>query len=133
MGAKFAGMGLGAVAGSRKLANSVKSAKSTGSSFSGATNKVKYIGKVDDLKGIPRNQTLLDDLPNLGNPKANWKQNSSVLRKEMNKGNPISDASAHLPDNNPKVKGSFLGAERNLLRSKGWSFDKSTGLWSPPN
>ena len=101
--------------------------------YSVATNKVKHIGKVDDLKGIPRNQTLLDDLPNLGNPKANWKQNSSVLRKEMNKGNPIRDASAHLPDNHPKVKGSFLGAERNLLRSKGWSFDKSTGLWSPPN
>lgn len=24
-----------------------------------------------------------------------------------------------------------LGAERNLLRNHGWTFDKSTGLWNP--
>ena len=112
---------------------SAKFAKGAGSSFSGVGKNLKHIGKVDDLKSIPRNQTLLDNLPNLGNPKSNWKQNSSVLRKEMSKGNPIRDASAHLPDNHPRVKGSFLGAERNLLRSKGWSFDKSTGLWNSPN
>jgi hypothetical protein len=125
-GAKFAAVGFG-------VYKSAKFAKGVGSSFSGVGSNVKHIGKVDDLKGIPRNQTFLDDLPNFGNPKSNWKQNSSVLRKEMSKGNPIRDASAHLPDNHPRVKGSFLGAERNLLRSKGWSFDKSTGLWNSPN
>jgi len=44
-------------------------------------SNVKYIGKVDDLESVPRSQTFLDDLPDLGSPKANWKQNSSVVRK----------------------------------------------------
>ncbi len=55
------------------------------------------IGKVDDLNAPgaikPGENTLLKHLPNQGNPKANWKQNSSVLRQEMNKGKPIRDAS----------------------------------------
>jgi hypothetical protein len=69
---------------------------------------------------------LLDRLPNLGNPKANWQQNSGVLRQEMNRGLPIRDASPG------HMRGPFLNAERNLLRDRGWTFDAQTKLWMPP-
>ncbi len=101
------------------------------------------IGKMPDLKarGALKDgeHTLLDKLPNQGSPKANWKQNSSVLREEMRNGVPIRDASAHKPDgfpdptpDNPSrtVGQSFLGAERNELRNKGWTFDGE--YWNPP-
>jgi len=85
---------------------------------------VKYIGKMDDLQGIPRRQTLLDDLPNLGSPKANYYQNSSVLRKAVGDGYQIRDASAYRPNWSPDptflrpdrtVGQSFLGAERLIM------------------
>lgn len=61
----------------------------------------------------------------LGNPKANWQQNSGVLRQEMKRGLPIRDAS--VGDNT----GSFLNAERNLLQDRGWKLDGN--YWNPPN
>ncbi|MBB5352942.1 RHS repeat-associated protein [Haloferula luteola] len=90
--------------------------------------KVKYIGRLDDLKGIPRNQTLLDDLPDLGSPRANYYQNSSILRKAVRDGYEIRDASAFRlnselastllrPDRT--VGQTFLGAERLILGNKG--------------
>ncbi len=44
----------------------------------------------------------------------------------MGAGKPIRDIS---PKNN---NGQYLNAERNLLESKGWNFDKSTNLWMSP-
>jgi hypothetical protein len=90
------------------------------------------IGKVKDLDNLaPGENTLLKHLPDQGTPRANWRQNSSVLRQEIRKGNPIRDASLN-PDGTLKnYPGSFLEAERNLLRNQGWTFDPSTGLWSP--
>ena len=91
-------------------------------------DKVIHIGKVDDLKNVPQNQTILDELPDLGSPKANWKQNSSVLRKKIHEGYEIRDASKHRLNSSPDptplrpdrtVGQSFLGAERNLLKNKG--------------
>jgi len=65
-------------------------------------------------------------LPDLGNAKANWKQNSGVLRQEMKLGKPIRDAS-------PGDKaGQFLNAERNLLMDRGWTFDPRINYWMPP-
>ena len=93
------------------------------------------IGKVDDLNAPgalkPGENTLLKHLPDQGNPQANWKQNSSVLRQEMNKGKPIRDASV---DANGQLRDNtgFLRAERNLLENKGWTYDPSTQVWSPP-
>lgn len=90
--------------------------------------KIVHVGKVDDLKNVPRNQTILDELPDLGNPKANWKQNSSVLRRKVREGDEIRDASKHRLNSSPdpmplrpdrKVGQSFLGAERNLLDNLG--------------
>ena len=116
---------------------SAKFAKGVGSSFSGVGNKVKYIGKVDDLKGIPRNQTFLDDLPDIGSPRANWIQNSSIIRKARREGFEIRDASVArrnfdldptLLRPNRTVGQSFLGAERNLLNNLGGNFDVSRAM-----
>ena len=107
------------------------------------TRAGRVIGRVDDLTAPgalkPGERTLLSRLPDKGNPKANWKQNSSVLRNEMRSGQPIRDASAHKPDNFPvptaqnpnrTVRQTFTGAERNTLRNKGWTFDGQ--YWNPP-
>ena len=89
---------------------------------------VKYIGRLEDLKAIPRSQTLLDELPNLGSPKANYYQNMSVLRKALRDGYSIKDASKFRPNTElaPTLKNptrtigqTFLGAERNLLKNRG--------------
>ncbi|MGH8612186.1 MAG: RHS repeat domain-containing protein, partial [Gammaproteobacteria bacterium] len=58
--------------------------------------------------------------------KAEWKTNSSLLRREMRNGHPIRDAS---PDDKD---GMFLNAERNLLENHNWRFDKETNHWQPP-
>lgn len=92
------------------------------------------IGKVKDLGNLgPGENTLLKHLPNQGSPKANWAQNSGVLRREMAKGRPIRDASVD-PVTGELIDypGSFLDAERNLLRDRGWTYEPVTNLWSPP-
>ena len=95
-------------------------------------NSIKNIGKIDDLAKLDRTQTLLDSLPNLGSPKANWYQNSSVLRKAMRDGYQIRDASAYrsnlsldptLLRPNRTIGQSFLGAERLLMENKGFFLD----------
>ena len=108
-------------------AKGVKYAKTFWKGVKGG-DKIVHIGKVDDLKNVPRNQTLLDELPDLGTPKANWKQNSSVLRRKIREGYEIRDASKHRLNSDPDptplrpdrtVRQSFLGAERNLLNNLG--------------
>ena len=85
------------------------------------------IGRVKDLQKLNKGEkSLLDRLPDQGSPKANWKQNSGVLRQEMNQGKPIRDASPG------DTAGQFLNAERNLLRDRGWTFDPKTNYWNPP-
>ncbi len=99
------------------------------------------IGRMDDLTAPgaikPGEYTLLDRLPNLGNPRANYYQNMSVLREEMRKGVPIRDLSK--PDTalaptklNPErtIRQTFTGAERNQLTNKGSTFDGE--YWNPP-
>ena len=86
------------------------------------------IGRVKDLQNLRQGErSLLSRLPDQGTPRANWKQNSGVLRQEMNKGLPIRDASPG------DTGGQFLNAERNLLRSHGWTYDPKTSYWMPPN
>ena len=99
-----------------KVANSGRNA---------ARETTTVIGCVKDLqKSGPGEKSLLDRLLDLGSPKANWKQNSGVLRQEMNRGLPIRHASVG------DTGGQFLNAERNLLRDRGWTFDGS--YWNPP-
>jgi len=83
------------------------------------------IGKMKDLNNYqlkPGEYRVADMLPDLGSPKANWHQNSGVLRNIMKTGNPIRDVSAY-----PMSNAGFLGAERNLLLSRGWTYSK--GFW----
>lgn len=93
------------------------------------------IGKVGDLDApgaIGDNEyTLLDQLPNKFDPKLNWQQNSSVLRQEMSRGVPIRDASIDPATGELLNNTGFLRAERNLLETKGWTYDPKTGFWSP--
>jgi len=98
---------------------------------------------MEDLQNLQPGEYTLPGkglLPDQGTPKANWKQNSSVLRKEMRENVPIRDASG--PDNAPSIKGdpsskpirnTFTGAERNLLRNHNWIFDEKTNFWNPPS
>jgi len=92
-----------------------------------ATPTIVVIGRVKDLQNLAAGErSLLDLLPNLGSPQANWSQNAGVLRSVMNRGMPIRDASPG------DIKGQFLNAERNLLESRGWKFDTKTNFWNPP-
>jgi len=92
------------------------------------------IGKLGDLErhDVPGDWTLLNHMPdNLGSPRANWGQNASVLRREMSKGRPIKDVS--VGSNGELLNNTgFLAAERNLLSSRGWTYNPATRLWSPP-
>jgi hypothetical protein len=72
-------------------------------------------------------------LPNKGSPKANWAQNSSLLRSEMGKGNPIYDSYRNPVTGERIPTRGFLNAERNLLESRGWRYDQSTGAYHPPS
>ena len=99
-----------------------------------AKETTTVIGKVKDLQVLNAGEkSLLDRLPNLGEPTANWAQNSGVLREEMGRGLPIRDATVN-PATGELIQhpGSFLNAERNLLQSQGWSYNPATTLWSPP-
>lgn len=90
--------------------------------------KTTVIGRTRDLDDVgPNEQTLLPRLSDKGSPKANWKQNSGVLREEMRKRRPIRDASA---ERDPAAPPNFLEMERNLLRNHGWT--KRGGYWYPP-
>ena len=98
-----------------------------GDAAKGAAETTTVIGRVKDLQKLgPGEKSLLDRLPNLGNPKATWQQNAGVLREEMRLGKSIRDASPL------DVDGPFLNAERNLLLDRGWTFDRSTTFWMPP-
>jgi hypothetical protein len=70
-------------------------------------------------------------LPNKGSPQANWKANSGALRAEMRKGQPIYDSYRDAAGNQIQT-GGFLNAERQLLESRGWIYNPSTGAYHPP-
>ena len=92
-----------------------------------AKSGTTVIGRVKDLQNLKKGeQSLLNRLPDRGSAKANWKQNSGVIRQEISKGKPIRDASPG------DKRGQFLNAERNLLESRGWTFDKGSSFWNPP-
>ncbi|MDF9409599.1 hypothetical protein L7E55_14770 [Pelotomaculum isophthalicicum JI] len=87
------------------------------------------IGKMSDLNAPgaigSAEFKVADYLPDMGSPKANWAQNSGILRSIMKVGNPIKDVSPY-----PMKNAGFLGAERNLLESKGWFYNN--GYWYAP-
>jgi len=101
----------------------------------GEPGPTSVIGKLDDLKkpGALKSGESTLKLPDKGNPKANWKQNSGALRAEMGKGQPIRDASVNPKTGALRDNTGFLRAERELLQNKGWTYDPKTTKWYPPN
>ncbi len=78
-------------------------------------------------------------LPDQGSAQANWAQNAGRLRQEMRAGEPIFDSyrnsatGLQIPaGTTPTSGGRFLNAERNLLESRGWQYNPSTGAYHPP-
>ena len=90
------------------------------------------IGKLEDLENLrPGEKPLISEPLNRGNPRANWKQNAGLLRREMSKGKPIGDKSIDSGGVLTKHDG-FLRAERDLMQTRGWTFDRTNQLWTPP-
>lgn len=91
------------------------------------------IGELRELNALRKGEFALKWVDK-GSPKANWKENSSLLRSAMSEGKPIRDT--HV---DPKTgalldeskKDSFLRAERNLLRDRGWDYNSKTRTWNP--
>ena len=82
------------------------------------------IGKKIELEGYKtatNEKHILKEMPNRGSFKANWKQNSSVLRKYEKAGYDIKDIGTQ--------NTGFLKAERNLLENRGRTFDSKTKKW----
>ena len=69
--------------------------------------------------------------PNQGTAKLNLAQNSSRLREAMRQRKPIYDSYIDEAGNMIPTRG-FLNAERDLLKTRGWSFYPATGAWHPP-
>ena len=92
------------------------------------------IGRVDDLAELGEGErVLLDAWPDQGSSKGNWKKNSGALRREMGRGQPIRDASVDpLTGKLIEHPGRFIELERELLRSRGWKYDRFSRLWKPP-
>jgi RHS repeat-associated protein len=101
---------------------------SAGRAAKAARGTTTVIGRTKDLGNLAKGErSLLDRLtPDLGNAQANWARNSGVLREEMRRGLPIRDASPG------DTAGTFLNAERALLKDRGWTFDSRTNFWNPP-
>src|SRR5262249_11988856 len=82
-----------------------------------APNKT-VIGRMSDItpdKLRPGESTLLKHMEGDLGPKLNWERNSSVLRREMNKGLPIRDASVNpLTGELIQYPDTFIHMERNL-------------------
>lgn len=72
------------------------------------------------------------NLPKQGSPKANWIQNSSRLREEMGKGQPIFDSYRNAATGQQIPTKGFLNAERGLLENHGWKYNPQTGAYHPP-
>jgi hypothetical protein len=89
------------------------------------------IGKMKDLRNTEgwKNGDHILNPPDRGSPKANWKQNSSLLRQEEGTGKTIhdksTDAAGNLRDNT-----GFTKAERNLLDNRGRTFNPNTQDWT---
>ena len=71
-------------------------------------------------------------LPDKGSAQANWAQNAGQLREQMRQGNPIFDSYRDAVTGKQIPTQGFLGAVRNLLETRGWQYNPSTGAYHPP-
>jgi hypothetical protein len=120
------GYGIGKLFGIGKSFSAVPG-KLQGKVVNSTSQNIKYLGRIEDLKGIPRSQTILDDLPDLGTPRANYYQNMSVIRKNLREGVTFKDASSFRPNSElaptitwptRTIGQTFYGAERNFMQNR---------------
>jgi hypothetical protein len=71
-------------------------------------------------------------MPDQGSPRLNWAQNAGRLREQMRQGKPIFDSYRDPVTGMQIPSRGFLGAERNLLETRGWLYDPATGAYHPP-
>lgn len=108
-----------------------KTIKEGGESLAdGGLNLFKFNHKTSSATSGWRKGDSFLHLPNKGTPKLNWKQNAGRLREYMRKGKPIYDSYVDSAGNLIKAKpGTFLNAERKLLESRGWIYNKQLRSW----
>jgi len=71
-------------------------------------------------------------LPDQGSEEANWIQNEARLRDSMGEGNPIYDTYRDPGTGEQIPTDGFLGRERGVLESEGWTYNPSSGAYLPP-
>ncbi len=115
-----------------KAYRAVRKAQKLATRGKGGLNLFKWGDKTSTTaKGWKEGDRFLH-LPNKGSPKANWKQNSGRLRQEMNRNEPIFDSYRNPATGQQIPTKGFLNAERQLLETRGWQYNPSTGAYHPP-
>lgn len=119
-------------AGVEILAARVVGAKGGVATEQGGLNLFKWDKETTTTSSGWREGDYMLNLPKQGSPAASWAQNSSRLREVMSEGKPIYDSYRYPVTGERITTGGFLRAERNLLESRGWKYNPSTGAYHPP-
>ena len=107
-------------------------AKGVGAAEKGGLNLFKWGKDTTTKPGGWKDGDFMLHLPDQGSAKANWAQNAGRLREQMRQGNPIYDSYRDALTGQQIPTQGFLRAERNLLESRGWQYNPSTGAYHPP-
>jgi RHS repeat-associated protein len=101
-----------------------------GAGFRGAKSGKLVIGKMEDLERttLESGEFILDWL-NKGSSKANWQENSKLMREIMSESRSIRDVSVDPLTGELLKKSGFIAAERNLLKNQGWTYNPQTRHW----
>ena len=106
--------------------------KGVGTAEKGGLNLFKWGKDTTTKPGGWKEGDFMLHLPDQGSAKANWAQNAGRLREQMRQGNPIYDSYRDALTGQQIPTQGFLRAERNLLESRGWQYNPSTGAYHPP-
>jgi len=110
----------------------VHGAKTAGAAEKGGLNLFKWGKDTTTKTGGWKEGDFMLYLPDQGSAQANWAQNAGRLREQMRQGNPIYDLYRDALTGQQIPTQGFLRAERNLLESRGWQYNSSTGAYHPP-
>lgn len=111
---------------------SKEAAKGAGAAELGGLNLFKWAKDTTTKQGGWKEGDFMLHLPEQGSVKANWSQNAGRLREKMRQGDPIYDSYRDALTGQQIPTQGFLRAERNLLESRGWQYNSSTGAYHPP-
>ncbi|MFH1870118.1 MAG: IPTL-CTERM sorting domain-containing protein [Pseudomonadota bacterium] len=125
-------LGLAGGLGSAAKAGGQCVAKGAGAAETGGLNLFKWGKDTTTKAGGWKEGDFMLNLPDKGSAQANWAQNAGRLREQMRQGNPIYDSYRDVVTGKQIPTEGFLRAERNLLESRGWQYNPSTGAYHPP-